>query len=188
MKLNIVKFKSVKSTNDEAINLIKKKKKYFGVVVSKEQTKGRGSMGKKWISEKGNLFISIFFKVNLEKYKIKDFLLLNVNLVRKILAEFSKNPITVKLPNDLLIDGKKLCGILQETIEHKNDKYLITGIGINSLKAIVNKEFKATSIKNNSDQNINNHLILKKIIKCYEEVIIDLKNYNLKFIKNKYIN
>ena len=121
--------------------MIKNKKKYFKVLVSKEQTKGRGRNENKWLTIR-NLFISIFFKVNLEKYKIKDFLLLNVNLVKKILTEYSKNPITIKLPNDLLIDGKKLCGILQETIEHKNDKYLITGIGINSLKAIVNKEFK----------------------------------------------
>lgn len=188
MKLNVVKFKSVKSTNDEAIRLIKNKNIYSGIVVSERQTKGKGTMGKKWISEKGNLFISIFFKIDLKKLKIKDFLLLNVNSIKKILTKYSKKPITIKFPNDLLIDGRKLCGILQEIIEHENDKYLITGIGINSIKATVNKKFKATSLKINSDKKIYNHFILKRIIKYYENVIIDLKTCNLKFIKNKYIN
>ena len=87
-----------------------------------------------------------------------------------------------------MIDGRKLCGILQEIIVYKDDKYLITGIGINSIKATVNTKFKATSLKNNSDKKIYNHFILKNIIKYYEEVIIDLKTRNLNFIKNKYIN
>ena len=188
MKLNVIKFKSVKSTNDEAIKLIKSKNIYSGIVVSEKQIKGKGTMGKKWVSETGNLFISIFFQVDLEKFKIKDFLLLNVNSIKKILTEYSRKPITIKFPNDLLIDGRKLCGILQEIIVYKDDKYLITGIGINSIKATVNTKFKATSLKNNSDKKIYNHFILKDIIKYYEEVIIDLKTSNLNFIKNKYIN
>ena len=73
MKLKITKFKSVKSTNDKAIKLIQKHRHNSGLVVSDIQTKGRGTMGKKWISKKGNIFISIFFKVNLTKIKIEFF-------------------------------------------------------------------------------------------------------------------
>ena len=60
--MNIKKFvyKSTNSTNDIAINLIKKKNIQKGFVISKIQKKGRGQMGKKWISYKGNLFVSIF--------------------------------------------------------------------------------------------------------------------------------
>ena len=61
MKFEIFKFESVTSTNDMAINLIKEKKKEFGCVYADLQTKGRGTNGKKWISEKGNFFGSIFF-------------------------------------------------------------------------------------------------------------------------------
>ena len=61
MKLKITKFSSVRSTNDEAIKMIKHNKLRPGIIVATNQSKGRGTMGKKWISKKGNLFISIFF-------------------------------------------------------------------------------------------------------------------------------
>ena len=61
MKLKLLKFKCVKSTNDIAHNLIKKKKNKPTKIISKKQTQGRGKMGKKWVSKKGNLFLKIFF-------------------------------------------------------------------------------------------------------------------------------
>ena len=63
MLLKFIKFNCVKSTNDVAIKLIKSKKNFKGIVVSNFQTKGRGTMGKKWISYQGNFFVSIFFEL-----------------------------------------------------------------------------------------------------------------------------
>ena len=54
MRFKIIKFKSVTSTNDVAISLIKEKKKNSGCIYTDFQTKGRGTYGKKWISKKGN--------------------------------------------------------------------------------------------------------------------------------------
>ena len=69
--LKLIKFKEVKSTNEEAIKLIKSKNKKDGIVISNYQTKGKGTMGKKWVSIKGNFFASIFFelKKNMPKPK-----------------------------------------------------------------------------------------------------------------------
>ena len=61
MKFKIIKLSRVTSTNDVAINLIKNKKKETGFIYAENQTKGRGTYGKKWISKKGNLFSSVFF-------------------------------------------------------------------------------------------------------------------------------
>ena len=61
MKIKFIKFKTVKSTNDVAIRLIKKENFKPTLVLSENQIKGRGTMGKKWVSQKGNLFITIFF-------------------------------------------------------------------------------------------------------------------------------
>ena len=72
MKIRIKKFKIVKSTNDIAIKLIKKKNSKPTLIISEKQTGGRGRVGKKWISQKGNLFISIFFKLNEMKINFKD--------------------------------------------------------------------------------------------------------------------
>ena len=52
MKLNLIKLKEVKSTNDEAIKIIRSKKNKQGIIISNLQTKGKGTMGKKWISQK----------------------------------------------------------------------------------------------------------------------------------------
>ena len=186
MKLKIIKFKSVKSTNDEAIKLIRSDKCFLGLVSTKSQTKGRGTMGKKWISCKGNIFISIFFKVNLVKIKIENYLIINAKIIKKILNKYTKKIIKIKKPNDLLIEGKKICGILQEIIVHKKEKYLITGIGINTKISPPNKDFKFTSLKNNSSQNISNKIIIDKIIKNYDKLIYDTNNYNSLYIKKKY--
>jgi len=186
MKLKIVKFKSVKNTNDIAIKLIKSDKCLLGLVSTASQTKGRGTMGKKWISCKGNIFISIFFKVNLIKIKIENYLIINTKIIKNILNEHTKKIIKIKKPNDLLIDGKKICGILQEVIDHKKEKYLITGIGINTKISPSNKDFKSTSLKKNSNKNISNKIIIDKIIKNFNKLIYDINNYNSLYIKKKY--
>ena len=186
MKLKIIKFRNVKSTNDEAIKLIRSGKSILGLVSTNSQTKGRGTMGKKWISHRGNIFISIFFKVNLVKIKIENYLIINANIIKKILNIYTKKIIKIKKPNDLLIDGKKICGILQEVITHKKEKYLITGIGINSEIIPPNKNFNCTSLKIHSDKKINNKVIIDKIKKNYDILIYDINNYSSFHVKSKY--
>ena len=107
MKLRSLKFKSVKSTNDIAHKLIKKKKIRPTIILSEKQTKGRGTMGKKWISKKGNLFLTIFFDMNKKKVDFKKFAVLNAYLLKSILVKKFSNKIKIKWPNDLLFEGKK---------------------------------------------------------------------------------
>jgi len=186
MKLKIIKFQNIKSTNDEAIKLIRSDKFIQGLVSANFQTNGRGTMGKRWISNKGNIFISIFFKVNLIKIRIENYLIINAKIVKKILTEYTKKTIKIKKPNDLLINKKKICGILQEVIDHKKNKYLITGIGINTKTLPSNKDFKCTSLKIHSNKNINNKIIINKIKINYDKLIYDLNNHNSLYVKKKY--
>ena len=186
MKLKIVKFKSVRSTNDEAIKIIKSGQFFQGLVSTDTQANGRGTMGKKWISCKGNIFISIFFKVNLIKIKIENYLHINAKIIKKILDEYTEKIIKIKKPNDLLINEKKICGILQEVINHKREKYLITGIGINTKNSPPNENFKSTSLKIHSKKNISNQIVISKIKKNYDKLIYDLNNYDSSYVKKKY--
>ena len=186
MEVKLLRFKSVKSTNDVALKLIQKKNSRPTMIVSENQTHGRGTMGKKWISHKGNIFISIFFKVNLIKIKIENYLIINAIIIQKILNKYTKKIIKIKKPNDLLINKKKICGILQEVIEHKKEKYLITGIGINTKILPSNKDFECTSLKVHSNKNINNQIIINTIKKKYDKLIYDLNNHNSLYVKKKY--
>ena len=87
MKINVIKYKKVKSTNDTALKLIKKNITNPTLVTTEKQTNGRGTVGKKWVSEKGNLFISLFFKFDQKKINFKQFAILNAFLLRKVLSK-----------------------------------------------------------------------------------------------------
>ena len=78
-------YKCVNSTNDIAINLIKKNNIKAGFVVSKKQKKGRGRRGKRWISYKGNLFISVFFSLEKINLTLKQLTIINANLIIKLI-------------------------------------------------------------------------------------------------------
>ena len=117
MKLRLIKFSNVKSTNDEAIKKIKSKKVRAGIVYSYSQTKGRGTMGKKWISFNGNFFITIFFELKKNMPNFKEFSVLNPLILKKLLSRYTNLNIKIKKPNDLLINNNKVCGILQETLK-----------------------------------------------------------------------
>ena len=181
MKLNLIKFNQVKSTNDEAIKIIRSKKNKQGIIISKLQTKGKGTMGKKWISQKGNFFASIFFELKKNMPKANEFSLINPLIIRNILKKYSKFDIKIKQPNDLLIKSKKVYGILQELIKLDKKNFLIIGIGINTIKSPSNKKFKSISLLQCSNQKINNYQILKTLKKNYE-----LSNW--RYWKYKYKN
>ena len=88
MKIKSISHQSVESTNDEAIKLIKKNISQPTLITTKRQTKGRGRMGKKWLSLKGNLFFSIFFEINEKKISFKQYTKLNAFLIRKVLSKY----------------------------------------------------------------------------------------------------
>ena len=85
MKLKLIKLNSVSSTNNIAIKLIRQKKIDPSIITAKKQKKGRGTRGKKWVSKKDNLFISIFFELNFKNLRIDQFSLFNPYIIKKVL-------------------------------------------------------------------------------------------------------
>ena len=148
MKFENFNFKKVSSTNNVAINLIKNRKKETGYVYADKQTKGKGTYGKKWISTKGNLFISIFFNLKKNYPSFHEFSIINPVIISDVIKNFCKKKnISIKWPNDIFVKKKKICGILQELITHKNKKFLIIGIGINLVSnPIIKNKYQATNI------------------------------------------
>ena len=148
MKFKIFKFQEVTSTNEIAINLIKKKRIISGYVYANTQTNGKGTHGKKWISIKGNLFGSIFFPLKNNYPPFSEFSIINSILISDVIKHFcgGKN-ISLKFPNDVFLNGKKVCGILQELVTINNKKFLIIGVGINIISSPdINEKYKTTNI------------------------------------------
>ena len=174
----MIKFKSVKSTSEEAHKLIKKDLVTPTLITAENQTKGRGTMGKKWISSKGNLFISFFNELNQTNLSINGITKINCLLVKKLLSFYYKKKIIFKKPNDLLIDKKKICGILQEKISKLNKMYLIVGIGINLISSPNVSEYKTTSVSEFSNDK-NPLKIFLQISKQIDSSLPELKNKKL---------
>ena len=133
MPLAIFKFTKIKSTNDRAIQNIKRGIQK-GIIVSDQQTSGRGTYGKKWVSFKGNLFVSFFFEIK-KKINLKRITLINLNIKKKCLQKIISKKIKKKYPNDLMVNNHKISGILQEIIHFEDRNYLIVGIGVNIVKS-----------------------------------------------------
>jgi BirA family biotin operon repressor/biotin-[acetyl-CoA-carboxylase] ligase len=168
MKLKKFNFKKVKSTNNTAIRLIRRGID-SGVVSADAQTKGKGQRGNKWISKKGNLFISIFFKVN-NKLSLKKITNINLSIIKKIISSQIGEKIYIKLPNDILIYKKKVSGILQEIMYKNNNKYLIVGIGINVISSPNIRNYPTTYLNKYSKKKINKIRILNKIKLNFEKI------------------
>ena len=167
MKLKKFTFNKVKSTNDTAIRLIRSGID-SGVVSADVQTKGKGQRGNKWISKKGNLFISIFFKVN-NKLSLKKITTINLSILKKIISSQIIGKIYIKLPNDILIYKKKVSGILQEIMYKNDNKYLIVGIGINVISSPNIRNYPTTYLNKYSKKKINKIRILNKIKLNFEK-------------------
>ena len=172
MKIYRFDFKKVKSTNNTAIRIIQKTNINFGMIITETQKNGKGQHGKKWKSFKGNLFISFFFNLDRINLSVKKFTKINCLVVKKSIANFYKKKITFKAPNDLLVNGKKICGILQETIIKKNNKFLIVGIGINIIKSPNIKNYPTTNLLEIVGKKIDYKLVANLLRSIFEKNIL----------------
>ena len=187
MKIETFKFKSVTSTNDVAINLIKEKKKKIGCIYADIQTRGRGTRGRKWVSAHGNLFGSIFFPLKKNYPHFNEFSIINPVIISGVIEHFcEKKKISFKWPNDVFVNGKKICGILQELITLNSKKFLIIGIGVNVISnPNINNKYQATNILLETRKKPSIKKIINLIILSYEKFFFNLNSYNYKDFKKR---
>ena len=169
MKLKKYLLKSVTSTNDVAIKKIKQGFK-TGIILANKQTKGRGRYGNKWIYMKNNLFMSVFFNLN-SSLSLRKLTITSCKIVKKSLFKLLKIRITIKRPNDLQINNKKVCGILQETLFYKKDKFAIIGIGINIHTSPYIDDYPTTHLNFYAKKKLNKIKVFKEIKKNFENFL-----------------
>ena len=123
-------FQEVTSTMDEAARQAEEGADEGTVVIAEVQTAGRGRQGRDWVSTEGNLYLSVLFRPTLEALPMIS-ILAGVASVRAIRACTSADP-RIKWPNDVTIRGKKVGGILVESVVQGEEvAYAVLGIGIN---------------------------------------------------------
>jgi BirA family transcriptional regulator, biotin operon repressor / biotin---[acetyl-CoA-carboxylase] ligase len=128
----ILRFESLPSTNLEAARRAHEGAAEGVCVVAREQTAGRGRLQRNWVSPKdAGLYFSIILRPNMDQSIWPILSLMAAIAVHDALLESCHLETDIKWPNDILVDEKKLCGILTETVETSTGRAVVVGIGIN---------------------------------------------------------
>lgn len=124
---------AIDSTNSEAERLLASAVEAPFVVVASEQTAGRGRMGRQWHSpDKGNLYTSFAFRPQVPPRDLSVITLCFGLALAKALHREAELPVRIKWPNDLLLDGRKIAGMLTEArIDADQTRDLVFGLGLN---------------------------------------------------------
>ncbi len=124
---------TIDSTNSEAKRLAVRAPYKTALIVSREQTGGKGRLGRNWESEKdAGVWMSLLLKPDLAPEHASKLTLVGAAAVCKAIETVTGLDVQIKWPNDIVIGGKKVCGILTEmSAELNHIHHLVLGIGIN---------------------------------------------------------
>ena len=181
---NIYHYDSIKSTNIRAKEIALEEEEGT-LVIGEEQLGGKGRMGRSWLSLKNKgIYMSMILKPDMDPGRLSQITLVAASSVYKALDNLYIKA-QIKWPNDILIDGKKICGILTEISGELNRvNYLVLGIGINAnldRKHIPEDlKDKATSLKIHLGKEINRKELVANILNEFEKLYIDFKKGNTK--------
>ena len=176
-KQKIWYYDSLQSTNSKAYELAESGEAEGTLVIAETQTAGRGRLGRKWISpEGGGIYFSLILRPDMESDKIPVITLVAAASIQKAIKKVCGADAGIKWPNDILIDGKKVCGILCE-IKAQPDMvdFLILGAGINVNTPIEKLPAEATSLKNESSNSVSRIKLMRQILTEIEKDYLKLK-------------
>lgn len=150
----LVALDSVGSTNDEAKRLAREGAEEGTIVWAREQTAGRGRQGRDWVSPRGNLYLSLILRPECPAAEAAQLAFVACLGVGGMLGAFAVplTPMTYKWPNDVLLGGRKVAGVLLEA-ESKGDglDFLIAGVGVNLASAPKDARYPATDLRSEAE-------------------------------------
>lgn len=152
------------------------------VIITEEQTAGRGRLGREWVSPKGNgVYLSIMLKPDIKPIQATQITIIAAYAVAKTIRDVFKLNALIKWPNDIVINGRKVCGILTEMgAEIDIVNYLIVGIGVNA--NIEEKQLSdydlntATSLRIELGERIDRKALLSQILTNFEKLYLNFIN------------
>jgi BirA family biotin operon repressor/biotin-[acetyl-CoA-carboxylase] ligase len=155
---NIVHYFRTESTNDVALKLAAGGAEHGTVVVAEEQTAGRGRLGRVWFSEKSSgIYTSVILRPPLSPAAAPVLTLMAGVAAHQAVSSATGVSVDIRWPNDLLVNGKKVCGILTEmSAELDRLHTVVLGIGINVNHSQMPAELKliATSLRLEANRTI----------------------------------
>lgn len=168
-------FKEIDSTNIYAEKIANNPKENGKIIIAEIQTNGIGTKGRIWYTGTGkNIAMTIILKPKCQLKKLEGITIKIAECIKKAICELYNIELSIKEPNDLILNNKKICGILTKTstIGEKINN-LIIGIGLNVNEENFNKDTIeiATSLKKEFKKEFSREDIIIKIIEILEKEI-----------------
>ncbi len=163
-------YDSIVSTNDLAYELAEKGEPEGTIVIAETQTRGKGRMGRKWVSPKGEgIYMSLILRPDVETDEMPTITLIAGMAIIKAIKKVALLDSKMKWPNDVFINGKKVSGILTE-IKAQPDRvdFLVLGIGINVNASSRKLPPEATSLKIECDHRVSRTELIKSVFEELE--------------------
>ena len=172
---NLYVYHEVSSTNTIAKFLSENGIENGSVIIAEKQSGGKGRSGKSWQSPLGGIWLSIILNHDVDHSKIPLITLATGVAVAKTLEKIGIENAEIKWPNDIMINGKKVCGILTEAVSKFNTvKNVIIGVGIDvnlNLKELPEElQNETTTIKNELGRKISENQLIKLFLEEFEEI------------------
>lgn len=190
----IHQYNEVESTNSLALELAQNNKLQNNeVIIASSQSNGRGRQNKKWISPRGNLYMSILIRDNINTQKIHHLNFIAICALNEAINTIFHNQniiasIKNKWPNDLMIDNHKVAGILAESkLNSNNCEYLVIGTGLNILSNPINANYPAANLAQFSCQ-CSIEDILKLYLDKFSNLYDNWQKFGFKNIRNLWLN
>lgn len=187
----IVYYEEIDSTNTEMTRLATKGATHGTVVVAERQTAGKGRRGRIWVSPaEGNIYLSVLLRPQMEVNKAPMLTMVMAYSVAKALQKAGFESVQIKWPNDLILSGKKVCGILTEMqLQGSAIDHVVVGVGINVNSKAFSEDLldKATSLCLESGKVIQKEVLTSELLGIFWDTYAQfLEVGNLSFLQKEY--
>ncbi len=156
-------------------------------VMADRQSAGRGRRGRQWVSGSGNLFASLLYKIDCDLGTASQLSFVAALAVRDVVADIlrSADGVHCKWPNDILVGGRKISGILLETAGQGAEmpSHVIIGIGINLLHHPDDARYPATDLREQTGQDYRNDLVMERLAYSMDHWILCWKEHGFALIR-----
>jgi BirA family transcriptional regulator, biotin operon repressor / biotin---[acetyl-CoA-carboxylase] ligase len=169
---HLLSYDTIDSTNEEAKRLAAAGGQHGAVIWAEAQTAGKGREGRTWVSEAGNLFCSLLLQPCVLQTRLPQLSFVTSLALYRALegVVHSTHNLALKWPNDILLDDKKLGGILLETLPdpESDARWVIIGVGVNVEHYPKDMRYPATSLKATGVEIISAKIVLSRFLNCFQ--------------------
>lgn len=160
------------STNDDVKKEAIEHAPHGTIVIAEKQTNGKGRRGRDWDTKEKSIALSMLLRPSFQPNIASMITLVTALSIAKALEKIGCDNVQIKWPNDILVNKKKVCGILTEmSMEDKKIQYMVVGFGINVNMSYIPEHIKhtATSLLLEMNQEVSRFILIEEILILFEQ-------------------